>query len=109
MSRGGTRPGAGRPRGSRSKVTLKDGRTLSELARERTEFALDVLVSVASDTKAPPSARITAATAILNQGWGKPPQGHEPADAPEVDYTKPPSARIIRPGDEEFEEIELDD
>ena len=109
MSRGGARPGAGRPPGSRNKITLEDGRTLGELAREQTEFALDVLVSVASDTEAPPSARVTAATAILDRGWGKPPQGHELADAPEVDYTKPPSARIIRPGDEEFEAIELDD
>ena len=43
-----------------------------ELARQHTEKAIDVLVGIMYDEKAPASARQAAAEALLNRGWGKP-------------------------------------
>ena len=76
-NRGGKRPGAGRPPGSRNKATLAreaGAKTLTDLARERTEFALDALADVAGDANATASARVSAAIALLDRAWGRPPQ-----------------------------------
>ena len=43
-------------------------------AREHTRDALDTLMTVMSDAKAPPAARVAAAIAVLDRGWGKPSQ-----------------------------------
>jgi hypothetical protein len=50
----------------------KDDFYLQRLARQKTEKALSVLVSIASDKQAPAAARVTAASAILDRGWGRP-------------------------------------
>ena len=74
---GGRRPGAGRPPGSRNKATLAreaGAKTLTDLARENTEDALAALLEVARDTTAPSAARVSAATALLDRAWGRPPQ-----------------------------------
>jgi hypothetical protein len=47
---------------------------IRSLARSHTRTALNVLVGVMRNTKAPPPARIAAANAILDRGWGKSPQ-----------------------------------
>jgi Family of unknown function (DUF5681) len=47
---------------------------VKEAARAHTEEAITVLVEVMKDTKAPPSARVSAAGAILDRGWGRPQQ-----------------------------------
>jgi Family of unknown function (DUF5681) len=52
-----------------------DGRPkgLSEviaLAREHTELAITTLVDIAKQTKAAPAARVAAASALLDRGWG---------------------------------------
>ena len=47
---------------------------IRSLARSHTRTALNVLVGVMRNTKAPPPARIAAANAILDRGWGKAPQ-----------------------------------
>jgi hypothetical protein len=44
------------------------------LARVHTESALKVLAGVMTNSDAPPAARVAAATAILNRGWGQPHQ-----------------------------------
>lgn len=44
------------------------------LARVHTETALNVLKGVMTNDQAPPAARVAAATAILNRGWGQPHQ-----------------------------------
>jgi hypothetical protein len=44
------------------------------LAKEASEAAIETLKSVMSDPKAPPAARVGAATAILDRGYGKPTQ-----------------------------------
>lgn len=74
MAQGGKRPGAGRPKGSKDKATKEAGAQLSELARQHTADALQTLVEVCNNKRATDSARITAAAAILDRGYGKPPQ-----------------------------------
>jgi hypothetical protein len=47
-------------------------RSIAQAAREHAEIALKVLIDVAQDVAAPPSARVSAANAILDRGYGKP-------------------------------------
>jgi hypothetical protein len=47
---------------------------IRSLARSHTRTALNVLVAVMRSTKATPPARVAAANAILDRGWGKPTQ-----------------------------------
>jgi hypothetical protein len=51
------------------------------LAREHTTGAIETLVRVHSNPKAPPAARVAAATAIIDRGWGKPSGDLEGAEA----------------------------
>jgi hypothetical protein len=74
--RGGKRPGAGRPKGSKDVATREQGATLAELARAHTDTALQALVKVAKSGESE-AARVTAATAILDRGYGRPTQSHE--------------------------------
>lgn len=78
--RGGRRVGAGRPTGRRNTATRSQGASLSELARKHTADALSVLVSVAKKSDSD-SARVAAANAILDRGYGKPKQAVEHAGA----------------------------
>ena len=50
---------------------------IRSLARSHTRTALNVLVGVMRNTKAPAPARIAAANAILDRGWGKAAQAIE--------------------------------
>jgi hypothetical protein len=55
-------------------------RTLTEirsLARSHTRTALNVLVGVTRSKDATAAARVSAANAILDRGWGKAPQAIE--------------------------------
>lgn len=52
----------------------KNNEDVRSLARMHTETAIAALVLVLEDKQAPPSARVSAATAILDRGWGKPVQ-----------------------------------
>ena len=76
MPRGGPRPGSGRPKGARSAATKEHIATLSELAREHTDTAIAALVSVATSSESD-SARVSAATALLDRAYGKPVQAVE--------------------------------
>ena len=107
--RGGRRRGAGRPPGARNKATLAreaGAKSLTELAREKTERALDVLESIMNDETAPASVRVTAAKALLDRAHGRPAQevrvdddpGPEPAD-------DTVTVRLVKPGDEGFEAL----
>ena len=103
---GGRRPGAGRPPGSRNRATLAreaDGRTLTELAREKTAFAVGVLESVAADADAPASARISAAKALLDRAWGRPSQRVEIDDGSPGEG-EGGAAPLVWPGDPDFVE-----
>jgi hypothetical protein len=45
---------------------------VQQLARQHTYRAIELLVEVAENENASPSARIAAWSAILDRGWGKP-------------------------------------
>ena len=70
-SHGGVREGSGRPAGAVNKATSGLKLNLSELAREYTNDALETLVEVMKSGQSD-SARIAAATAILDRGYGRP-------------------------------------
>ena len=70
-SHGCIREGSGRPAGAVNKATSELKLNLSELAREYTNNALDTLVEVMQSSQSD-SARIAAATAILDRGYGRP-------------------------------------
>jgi hypothetical protein len=56
--------------GGRPKVVAE----VKELARAHTGEAIKTLVSIMTDPKAAPAARVSAANALLDRGYGKPPQ-----------------------------------
>lgn len=70
MARGGKRPGAGRKPGVVSQVK----RDLAEMAKEHADAALLTLAEIMTDTAAPSAARVSAAVAMLDRGYGKPTQ-----------------------------------
>jgi 3-oxoacyl-ACP reductase-like protein len=76
MAKGGARPGAGRKRGKVSKAK----RALAEMAKEHAEAALRTLVEIATRDGAA-SARVSAATAILDRAYGKPSQAVDLSDS----------------------------
>lgn len=49
-------------------------REVETLARMHTKKAIDTLVLVMNDSGAPAAARVTASSAILDRGWGRPQQ-----------------------------------
>lgn len=71
--RGGARPGAGRPPGAPNKAT----RELKALAQTYTPKAVKALAQIMLDATAPHAARVTAATALLDRGHGRPTQHTE--------------------------------
>ena len=68
---GGTRQGAGRPAGALNRATKEQGARLAELAKTYTELAFNTLVDVAINGSSD-AARVAAAKAILDRGYGKP-------------------------------------
>jgi hypothetical protein len=57
-------PGAGRK---------PDGPFVMALARAHTLEAIEVLANVMADARSPPAAKVAAAQALLDRGWGKAP------------------------------------
>jgi hypothetical protein len=49
------------------------GITVTMAARAHTTSAIAVLANVIADEKAPPAAKVAAAQALLDRGWGKSP------------------------------------
>ena len=68
---GGARPGSGRKPGKVSKAKLD----IAERARTHGEAALRTLAEIMQDTDAPHNARVSAANALLDRGYGRPLQG----------------------------------
>jgi hypothetical protein len=56
--------------GGRPKVVAE----VKELARAHTSEAIETLVSIMTDPKGAAAARVSAANALLDRGYGKPPQ-----------------------------------
>lgn len=76
MARGGKRPCAGRPKGALNRATIENKANIEQLARAHTEAALNTLVEIATKGTTE-SSRVSAATAILDRGYGKPRQSVE--------------------------------
>jgi len=84
MGKGGHRstsfkPGVSGNPGGRPKrpATIEARKVVADVkaaARELTSDAMDTLKQVMQDPKAPAAARVSAAIAILDRGWGKPKQ-----------------------------------
>ena len=53
---------------------------IKSLARAYTEKAVQTLGGIMSQSDCPPAARVAAATALLDRGWGKPAQAHVGGD-----------------------------
>ena len=66
----GGNAGKGRPRGSPNKATS----ALREIAQAYTVEAVEALAAVMRDASAPHAARVSAATALLDRGHGRPTQ-----------------------------------
>ena len=91
--RGGKREGAGRPSGAKNIATAELKRSLSELAREYTDDALSALFEVARHGRSE-RARVAAAIAILDRGYGKPcasNKGQHAKDLPPIVIERPVS------------------
>jgi hypothetical protein len=82
MPRGGKREGAGRKKGSKDRkprsspiiiANAQEKRELREAAREYTERALKTLAAICSEGQSE-AARVSAACALLDRGYGKPTQ-----------------------------------
>jgi len=85
---GGKRPGAGRKKGAVSEAK----RELAEIAKGHAEKALQVLVDIATGGESE-AARVSAANAILDRGYGKPPQA---VDHKSSDGSMKPGPSIIQ-------------
>jgi hypothetical protein len=94
MARGGSRPGAGRKKGKVGEAK----RELAEMAKEHAEDALRTLVEIATGDGAA-SARVSAATAILDRAYGKPPQAleHSAKGEPLLELLQEISGAAFRP------------
>ena len=75
----------------------------ADAARERTQDAIDTLFAIMKDPKAPAAARISAAQAILDRGYGKPAQAIEVDAGPDLTHVSDEDLRtlerILRPPD----------
>lgn len=73
---GGARPGSGRPKGSKNRATIAHRLTISEAAQSHTDVALQALVDIATRGESE-AARVSAASHLLDRGYGRPPQSIE--------------------------------
>lgn len=71
--RGGSRPGAGRKPGKPNKLTAD----VKALAAEYGAQAIRNLAEIANGKDQPAAARVSAANALLDRGFGKPVQAME--------------------------------
>jgi hypothetical protein len=98
-SHGGRRRGAGRPRGALGRRGGVLHMSLASLARKYTEDAITTLATIMEDKGEPASARIRAATKLLNRGYGPPAAVHRGADALLGDTRVPDPGRNLRRGE----------
>lgn len=97
MKTGGRRTGAGRPKGVQNKTTKEARATIGELARHHADEAIMTLVHVATNGQSE-SARVAAANALLDRGYGRPSQSMELTGSDGQDLMpKAPSGVLIVP------------
>lgn len=78
--------------GGRSPRIGPNGETAAQLARQHTVEAIECLAEVTNNKKAPPIARVAAAGALLDRGWGKPTEYVEAS----VTQNTVPTIQIVR-------------
>jgi hypothetical protein len=74
---------------------------VQQLARQHSAEAIETLVAIMQNEKAPPAARVHAANSILDRGYGRPPQAVINANVASkraLDYTDDELAAIIAAG-----------
>jgi hypothetical protein len=67
--------------------SVKSMPDVRSLARSHTALAINTLAGIARSPKCPPAARVTAAIALLDRGYGRPPQEHSGEDGGEIRVT----------------------
>lgn len=72
---------------------------IRSLARGHTESAINTLAGIMTATDAPHAARVSAATAILDRGWGKPTQTIAGDDESPLTLIHKIERVIVRPQD----------
>jgi Family of unknown function (DUF5681) len=111
MTRGGWRstsfrPGrsgnpTGRPKRPATIEARRIFRDVADAAREVTGEAINALVAIMKNPKAPAAARISAAQALLDRGYGKPAQAIEVSAQPDLTHLSDKDLetleRILRP------------
>jgi hypothetical protein len=83
-------------------------KTLTEirsLARSHTRTALNVLVGIMRSKDATPAARVSAANAILDRGWGKTPQAIENGGEGALELVHRIERVIVHPENSDSEDL----
>jgi hypothetical protein len=80
---------------------------IRSLARSHTRTALRVLVGIMRSENATPAARVSAANAILDRGWGKPTQPLENSGEGALELIHRIERVIVHPGDGNRETLEV--
>ncbi|MBR1301070.1 hypothetical protein JQ605_30210 [Bradyrhizobium sp. AUGA SZCCT0042] len=78
---------------------------IRSLARSQTKTAINVLVKIMHSKDATPAARVSAANAVLDRGWGK---AAQPSESGNDGSNKPPERierLIVNPDDPHSESI----
>jgi len=97
MGRGGSRPGAGRPKGATKKGTDLEKFNMVLRSQEHSAEMLGVLVELARNSSSE-STRLSAATQILDRAHGKPGQSKSPdTEAAQLGYAELFGAFINNP------------
>lgn len=84
-ARGGARPGAGRKPNVPDRATAAQRKSLEEVARSHTETAIKALAEIAKSSESD-AARVSAANAILDRGYGKPRQSIQHGGGIDVNF-----------------------
>ena len=87
-------------------------RTLTEiksLARTHTNLAIKTLMQIMRDKEAPAHARVMAANAILDRGWGKPLQPIVSEDDKPIQFVHRIERVIVHPGDDVSMEAHIEE
>jgi hypothetical protein len=72
---------------------------IRSLARSHTRTAVNVLVGIMQSDEATPAARVSAANAILDRGWGKATQPLESGDTGALELIHRIERVIVHPED----------
>ena len=77
---------------------------IRSMARSHTKTAINTLVGVMRSPKATHAARVSAANAILDRGWGKPQQALENSEDGALELIHRIERVIVHPGDVDHEQ-----